>query len=499
MRLSVVADLQIDKFAGPVITEYSAGMTNAMAIKEDDRTYITQRPSIDIYEQASDHVTDARGRAVFYWDLNSAQYIVNNNKIYKGSQSNVIATITAGVDRCKFIPMGSVLVLVDQENDQAWTISTADVVTQIIDPDFPVTLAYGAEVLNGSLYLLDEAGTIYNSNLEDPANWNALDYIAAERDPDGGSFIGKHHDHIVAYGPKTIEFFYDAANPVGSPLNRRQDVAYNIGCHTGASVWQEGDRAFYIGVNPSGSLGVYVLERFQPRKVSKNALDSMLTIALIKDGYSVFGTGFSAHSHTFYLLTFYTAAGDVVPELTLVYDDTSGLWGPWETSIGGHVHLPIVDWSIRNGVLPRYGEGILSNGDLITLQDDLTPQDSIQGLVYMDADYVESGYVTASGTTGTAIAMKSRVGMFDGGTNKKKFVPDVNIVGDMTPSSQALTIKWSDKNSENFNAGRVIDTSVYAPLYRCGSFRRRNYQFEYAGTERLKLEAIEINISLGRA
>ncbi len=500
MRIPIISNLHVDEFTGPIITKYSSGMTNAMVVKEDGgRTYVTQRPPIRLIESASIHHADARGRAVYFWEFNDSSYSVNNDKVYKGSQSNAIGTISSGTTKCKFLPLDDKLCLVDFENNEAWVITTADVFTQITDVDFPTTLAYGAEVLNGHLFLLDEDGYLFNSAFEDLTSWGALDFINAERDPDGGSFLGKHHDDLYVFGPKTEEFFFYSNNPTESPLDRRPGVAYNIGCTSGETVWQVGDLAFYVGVNPSGGLAAYKLSNFQPVKISKDDLDTLLTAAMIDEEYRAIGQGIYAHGRPFYVLTFYKISGDIVPEMSLVYDDLTGFWGPWSTVIAGHTLFPIVDWSIREGVLPRYGEGILSNGDIVTMSNSMAASDTTDALGYMDADYVDDDYVEEIGAGSETIAMTLRPGMFDGGTNKTKFAGKLDLVGDKTNNSNAALIKWSDERSDDFNDGYEIDTSRHDPITRCGTFRRRNHQIEYSENERVKWEFMEMNASLGRS
>ncbi len=496
MRLPVAADLHINAFAGAGITELDSGVTNGIVEKRGEVVYLTQRPSIDISEDAGTHISDARGRGIFYWGDTSGLYIINNNKVYKGSQSNAIGTITAGTKKCKLLEIDDVLVLIDSENDQAFTISSGDVVAEITDTNFPpkqtpaVPLASGGAVLDNYLFVLGTNGTIYNSNLGDETTWGALDYLNAEREPDGGVYLGKHHDNIVAYGNTTVEFFYDAANTAGSPLSRRQDIAFNIGCASGESVWEEGDRAFFIGVNFSGALGVYTLEQFQPRKISTPSIDSFLTQAMVKDGFAVMGSGLSAQGHIFYILTIYTTPSDIVPDITLVYDDTTALWGEWETSINDITKFPLVAWTKRQDA-DRYGEGVLVNGDIISLNDDLLPQDTLLASIYVDDGYIDDGYITESGAVGTSITMKSRTGMFDGGTTEYKYPTGLRVIANSM--SQDVTVRWADEENV-FNAGYTLDLSTKDKLTRLGRFERRNFEVEYSGDASIKLEGVEVHV-----
>lgn len=504
MRVPLYPNLHINAFNGATITEKDSGITNGIVEKRGDVIYTTQRPSIDVFEDASVNVSDARGRAVYYWDAASDLYFLNNDTIYKNSHASVVSSSpTAGTKKCKFIEAGGVLVLLDAENNQGFTITTGDVVTEITDTDFPpnqtpaIGLAYGGASLDKYLFVLGEDGIIYNSALNDPSTWAALDFLEAERAPDGGQYLGKHHDNIVVYGVRTIEFFFDAANSSGSPLSRRQDIAYQIGCTSGESVWEEGDRSFFVGTDFSGSLKVFSLENFALKKISTSSIDSLLTQAITKEGYFVNGCGFSASGHTYYVINLYTTPSDSEPTTTIVYDDTSGLWGHWETTVNGLTKFPLMDWSIRTGVQPRYGEGILFNGDMISINDNFTPQDTLLASTYVTTGYVTTGYVLSGDESGTAINLNIRVGQNDAGSRVKKKIPHMAIVGDLTTTSQNITIKWAKENNASFNAGTTVDTSVYQKVNRIGSFRRINFEVDYSGTEVLRLEALEGDLKTG--
>lgn len=496
MRIPLATDLKIKAFASGAITDYDSGMTNSIVTTKNGRTVTQQRPSFDFFELASAHIGDARGRGVYYWDSTSSLYIVNNDSLCKGSQSNTIGTISTGTKRCKFSQVGVYLFLVDAENNEAWTITTGDVVTQITDADFPTTLAHGGPVLNGRAYVMNADGVIYNSADGDPASWGPLDFVDAERRPDGGEALDTHHDNIVAFGPRSIEFLYDNANPVGSLLNRRNDAFYTLGCHSGESIWNNGDALYFIGVENS-VLGVYKIEGFGKHKISNDEIDAFLTQSIVKDSYSAVGSGIGGTGSFIYLITLYSTPSDISPTVTIGFDITSGLWGFYTTGINSHTHFPLVDFSIRDGLNVRYGEGILTNGDLISINDNLTPTDSVVASRYIVEGYIDDTYyeIVAAGTDPIDVTL--RLGQNDFGINNKKFCSEVSLVGDTTTSAQTVTVKTADENNDTFTAGRTIDTSAYQTLTRNGSFRRRNHELSHSSTELEQLEALEIEVESG--
>ena len=497
-RLPLIPNIHINAFSGGTITELESGITNGVIHQKNGINYLTQRPSMDIAEDASVHISDTKGRGLYYWAENSILYIINDGTLYKASQSTSLSTSpSAGTKRCYFFPIGGKLVMLDPENDEGWTITTGDAVAAIAS-NFPSTLAAGGAVLNNVLYVLDTAGVVYGSDSGDATVWNALNFLGAARDPDGGVHLGKHHDSLIVLGPASLEVFYDAGNSSGSPLSRRQDVAYTgLGCTSGESVWEIGDRLFWVGVDGAGATGVYTLEQFTPRKISTDTIDSFITQALVKDSYTIMGSGLSAAGHDYYILSVLLTPDSIAVETSLVFDATVGLWYIWDMTVNGGSKFPLAAWTKRDGVSTQYGQGILANGDIVSVNDDLFSQDSLLGAKYVVTDYVAGGYVVDSVGKNANVAMTARTGMFDGGSNRYKYPESLRFVGDKTPNSQTLSIKWADENNVTFGSNRSQDTSINSKEHRLGRFQRRNHEIAYSGTDKTWLEALELVFEVG--
>jgi len=88
MRIPVAPTLGIEKFSAGSISIPISHLKNGVFLKRSDGgAYITQRPSIDIAQDASGTVTDTDGRGVFYWEAASALYFVNSDTVYKAAYS----------------------------------------------------------------------------------------------------------------------------------------------------------------------------------------------------------------------------------------------------------------------------------------------------------------------------------------------------------------------------------------------------------------------------
>ena len=310
VRLPIARNMKIAAFNGDTVTEYSSFMQNAMVSKVDsdtgERMIVTQRPAINMLEDASLTVAKVKGRGIHYWAAGTADYFVNDDTIYKQDYTTAIGTITSGTGRVTFHEIGSVLVLVDPENNEVWTITTGGTLAEVTDVDLPSTIAGGGTTLDGYLFLIDDTGLISQSDLDDATSWNALNIIDAERENDGGIYLGRHHDHIVAFGTGTIEFFYNAGNATGSVLSRRQDIFYNVGCPAEGAVWEDGDSLYFLGRSQRGDYSIYVITNFQLSIISDPEFNTFLTSVYSAGTSFPLMAGFAARGHNFVCLTIYS-------------------------------------------------------------------------------------------------------------------------------------------------------------------------------------------------
>lgn len=500
MRIPVTTSLTIEEFSGGVITVPVSQTKNCIyGRRASGQIFATQRPGINIFEDASGTVSDIQGRGIIYWDEVDALYFVNNDTVYKSSYgAPLAATMSAGTERVDMFVIGSYLVILDSENNEGWYITSGASTTlvAISDLQFPpnqtpaLTLAKGGAVLNKTLYVPTTNGELWNSDTEDPTAWASTDFIEAEINTDGGVMAYLHNEHIAYFGNRSIEFFYDAANTTGSPLNVRQDISYDIGAADRHSAWADADQVFFIGITSSGDAGVYRLTKFALDKISENDLDSLLTTGLTTNNIQLVGSGFSAGGRSFYILTlYYVSAGSISQVASYVYDSTGG-WSVWELEHSGINDFPLVAWT--QGVQTRAGQGILANGDIVTVNDDFNPVDSTEASAYVADGYVADGYVVEIEGTGANINMEIITGSGDFKTRNVKYQSELRLVHTATSTADTITVQWSDNGNNNYNTGRTLDLSnLNSRLTRCGRFRTRNFKLTYNGSNKQEIEAIE--------
>jgi len=512
VRIPLPTSSAVDTFMGASL-HFHQMMQNAMIEiypegLEANQPFVTQRPGFDVIIDASEQgISSQEGRGIYYWTETDATYLAHYNTIYKNTYEtgSVVGTTNSAEDPCSFAELGSKLVI-NTPHDAShglWMLDSSDTLTEVSDTDAPTSLASGIVSMDGFIFVMGENGRIYNSAEDDPSTWNAIDVAEAERDSDGGVALIRHHNNIVALGTRTIEFFYNNANPVGSPLSRREDLFFNIGCAHGPSVWSDGELCFFIGITSTGGAGIYVLENWQIRKVSTASIDSYLTTMLLREGLILRAACLSGHGHLFYLIStgietdvgFYSKA-------SIVYDHTSGFWSSWKSSLPSLAileSLPLVGNTVFYGDL-TVAQAQLINGDVVAMSDNLNPFDTLRGDAYFtkDADFVDSDYVVSLDQSGTNIEMIIESAFFDGGTDIWKIGTEMNIVAERTKAQQNILIRWSDNNNESYNSGRTYDLSKNNKLTRLGRFVRRSFQIVAVLTEQVRLYAMELKFRIGR-
>lgn len=514
--IPIPTDLNIEKFDGTSITRMSSYIENGI-IEEypEGNKFVTQRPSFTTIEDASTvgGVVDATGRGIYYWKLVDNTYICNYDSVYSDSYATVCGGFAvAGSQRVYWAELADKLFMLDVQGNKGYYIDDGAPTTlvEIAHASFPDatnnrTLADGCVVLDGTLYVLanvtaNNNAEIWGSALNDLTTWSGTNFLTASKNTDRGVYIGLHHSNIFVLGNESVEFFYNAGNATGSPLSARTDISYNIGCVDGKSVFVDNDEVFFVGKSTTSGVGVFKMSGMQIEKISPPSLDSYLSSALTIEGLSVMGSGLFAGGRTFYIVTLYTTSSNVItPVETIVYNSRSSTWTFWEHASSAVAQFPLVQWTSAtslSGSTIVTGKGVLSNGDYLECYDDFYPQDRIRGTLIYESGVFESGVYNDIAASGDQITMKVRIGHLDFDTRNNKFMWEVRPVCDSTEASQTLIIRYADDNHSTFSTDRTVNlNNANDKLTRLGRFRSRTFEIEYSGTEPLRLQGLEVNVT----
>jgi len=330
--------------------------------------------------------------------------------------------------------------------------------------NLPDNMVSGVSFMDQYIFVMDSAGAIYNTNVNDPTTITASDFITAEDNPDVGVRIHRHLNYIVGFGQYSIEFFYDAANASGSPLSRVSEAVNHVGCVSGDTVASMDNFTLFLGRDRTGEAKLYGIEGLATKIVSTKAVDRIIN----SEGSNLsaaYGYVVKSSGHVWYVLTL-TSIGK-----TLVYDLIDKVWH---------------SWSSYNGSTETYftGVGFAEVGSVGYILD------KDNGDIY---ELDEATYQDASNT----IKVQGTTDIFDGDIIKNKFCTRLEVVGDRAASAATLSISWSDDDYATFNTPRNVDLNSRALLTRLGKFRRRAFRYTFEENLPMRLEAFDIEVLPG--
>ena len=329
----------------------------------------------------------------------------------------------------------------------------------------------GAVFLDTYIAVTTLSGRTYTSNVGDPTIWNPLDYITAEAEPDNSVGECKHLNYILNFGQWSTEFFYDAANLTGSPLSSAPAYRLEIGCANGDSIVSFEQTVAWIGTSRTVGTGVYIIDGTAPVRVSTPFIERLLGNSTLQ---TVRAYAFKFNGHMFYVLSLH----DI--NTTVVYDMNEKVWTQWTM------------WSIGNpdtGAPATYGEQYFrpsffaGNGlQYFALDDDTGQLYIFSDMVYNDA--------------GAPIYYRAVTDRLDSGTTKRKFYHRVEIIGDKVPAT--MKIRHSDDDYKTWSNYRSVDLNKSrSQILQAGAARRRAWEFLCTDNVPLRLDAAEIDFSIG--
>ena len=218
-----------------------------------------------------------------------------------------------------------------KNSEYGWyTSSSGGAPTRVSDADYPGNMATarptvpGVVYLDGRFYVMDQAARIYNSASDDPSSWAATDFLSAQSEPGQGVAIAKSGQYVVAFKEFSVELFYNAGNPTGSPLSRVEAGLFKIGCASGYSVAAWNDALVWVGQSKQRGRGVWVMNGLQHEKISTDDVDRVINADSLS---SVYAYAMRLDGCDLYLLTL------VGSSITLVYNFTSKKWCRWSSLV----------------------------------------------------------------------------------------------------------------------------------------------------------------------
>ena len=360
----------------------------------------------------------------------------------------------------QFAPFQEGQILLIKNQCGLWVVSGGKI-KQVLSNGYPGETVPGLVILGTFTYVLDTSGLIHCCEADDPYTWPLLNVVGADYEADPGVALTKYLNYVVAFGTYTTQFFYDAGNPVGSPLRPYLNANSRVGCAAAATVVDMGPTIMWVGRTLQYNRQVFRMNGMTPEVVSTPAIDKLLNAT----GWSApYATSYYADGHNFYLLSSTSAA------YSWAYDTSTNEWFKWTDPTGGNP-LPFV--------------GSASNLDL----NGFMVQSYTSGYIYL----VSTSYTSDDGAGFPVELVTAKV---DFGNNAMKFFGGTQLICDQNTGT--ALIDSSDDDGRSYGPTRTVDTSTQRPiLYRCGAGRRRHWRIRMTNTEVMRWEALEVNYEMG--
>ena len=181
-------------------------------------------------------------------------------------------------------------------SDRTFYASTLSGFTEIGDANYSTFIHRGKmEHMDGYGFQMVSSNRIHNSHLNTLSSWPLTNYITKSIEQDYAAGLARLGRTILSFGIETVEGFYNAGNPVGSPLGRIPGMSARYGLGYASISKGSGNisaRHYYTTIgkvmyflgtesqpyktDTSGS-GLYAFDGSQFGKVSTPAIDRILS------------------------------------------------------------------------------------------------------------------------------------------------------------------------------------------------------------------------------
>lgn len=453
-----------------------------------------------------------KGRVGNYYSNDKILVVDSSGDLYEQAtnmSSWTTATIFTGASGSSEVSIAqyddSTVAVKGSQNLKYWN---GTITAPVTDPDYPTYTIPGLVVMDGYVFVADMAGKIYNSDLGDGTAWTSTNFIEASLESDRGVWLGKHHNHIVLLKEKSIEFFYNAGNPGGSPLSPRRDVAHtNIGClrpalrtshaeyYFAKQVAQLGEVIYFLGTREGGGIGVYKIDNFRVEKISDDRLDRELTYVFSSAATTVSITAvplvgaFYVGEKPYLQIT----SGYNVNRYSVLIDLTTGVVSDLSSNdpafTGANTYELSVCWGFTDTQYAHAGSGTYPNEGHTTAftatgyQVDLLPH------IHKDMD-------NASGSSAYDIDLEIITPVFDADVPNYKFYHALEVRGDYV-SGETANISWTDDDYQTFSTARSVSVADRTKLTRLGKSSRRAFKFEYGAQDFYRVKGLQLTYSIG--
>ncbi len=174
-------------------------------------------------------------------------YVVNGTTLYSFDSAGAytILGFIAGTGSVSMASNGIKLAIVVPGGSAYQFDSSTSIVTEVTDPDYIIS---DTVVFKDGFYVYTaSAGDVFfNSALNDPLTFDALDFGTAEINPDRIIAAHVNHNELFILGEETIEVFQNIGG-AGFPFQRIPGANIQKGCYAKFSIVEFDNKFIFVG------------------------------------------------------------------------------------------------------------------------------------------------------------------------------------------------------------------------------------------------------------
>lgn len=434
---------------------------------------------------------------LFYWDLFQGLIVqaTSANIYVRAADTGIIVGTTAYISGSATLTFGATEFLF-QDGSRAFLLYDGTTMIKIAStfvftfytnpatPNFPTSgVPINPIALDGYVFIGSPDGTISNSNLNDPGTWSASNFTKADSYPDNLAALARVGPYLVALGRQSIQYYYDAGNPTGTPLGAMTGSTLTVG-FVAALAQQEGV-LWFIGRSSDGFYRVYKLENFKATAVSDPVINRWLADLFNSSsslGTQVKGNMVNMNGHQLYMLSDTTQTAS--PK-TYAYDIETQMWSRIDVNNGNSVKYSATGNASTSSLLFSKERTFFAVG----------PNNASGPALDTNIYFFDP---TAYQDNGVNFLVSFRTPQQDFGTYRNKFGERLLLWADKASSTTLCSISWTDDDYQTYSTVRTVDlSSDYPVLYALGKFKRRSFRVQYSDNFPMRWKLLELDYDQG--
>lgn len=279
-------------------------------------------------------------------------YVVNGNALYSFDSAGAYTNygFISGTGRVSMASNGTKLAIVVPGGNAYQFDSSTSTITQVTDPDY-VTADTVVFKDGYYVYTASDGSIFFNSALNDPLTFDALDFGTAEINPDRIIAAHVNHNELFILGEETIEVFQNIGGS-GFPFQRIQGANIQKGCYAKFSPIEFDNTFMFVGGGVNEKAAIWrVVSSQSAVKVSTDAIDYAIQKFTDAEIANAFSYTFSVNGQFIVAFTF---ESETIPDITFCYNGTSKKWFQMQSGLSDN------KWRV-SAIVQAYGEILCSD------------------------------------------------------------------------------------------------------------------------------------------